>query len=277
MENKPYSQDLAQSLARRPLTTVIHRHSRRFSAAVAATAVLASTLGLAGRANAASPAPPKPPAPRARPNTHPAFKAARTAVYNEADFGGYTAYPSNGVASASVSFKIPTITCTTNETEGLVLFGIETSYAAAVIEVYCDTPGPASYFYYMDTPSGTEAQPATAGDTVVASIFETSSITQAEIHDLTNGQFWLDNTTIDVGDAEASFGAFSNTAAGRVVPSFPKLSMSNAQVNGDYLGFESPVRYNDEGADTGHVVISTGALKTTASGSSFALTFKQGE
>jgi hypothetical protein len=47
--------------------------------------------------------------------------------------------------------------------------------------------------------------------------------------------------------------------------------MSNAQVNGQYLGFQSPTRSKDVSTDT-HVTSS--ALTTNAHGSSFSLSFK---
>jgi hypothetical protein len=50
--------------------------------------------------------------------------------------------------------------------------------------------------------------------------------------------------------------------------------MSNAQINGDYLGFGSPEHFNDQSPNAGIVVINTGALKTTESGSSFGFTLK---
>jgi hypothetical protein len=94
------------------------------------------------------------------------------------------------------------------------------------------------YDYDLLTPSGEEYQPASPGDTVVASIFETSNTTQAEIQDLTNGQFWLDYCT--------------TTSDSR-----PRLSTTTP----------TPVRTN--------VVITTSALKTASSGSGFQLSFKK--
>ena len=50
--------------------------------------------------------------------------------------------------------------------------------------------------------------------------------------------------------------------------------MSNTTVNGDYLGFESPTQYN--ALDGGVTLVKTSALKTSATGSTFSLTFKHG-
>jgi hypothetical protein len=240
MENKAYTQDLAQPLASRLVTTVIHL-SRGITAAVAATAMLAAALGSAGSASAATP---KPPA-----RSHPTFVrtlSAGKAVATEADFGGYTAEPTAGVASASVSFTIPSVRCPANLGTAFMNIGLATNSSDALIYVYCPPGGGAApqYDYDLFTPSGQEFQPASAGDTVVATNFETSNVTQAEIHDMTNGQFWLDNYTGDARDSVAQIGTFTDTAAYEV-PSFAPVTMSNVQLNGDYLGFESPSQYND--------------------------------
>jgi hypothetical protein len=239
-------------------------------AAVLATA--GALIGMTSGAGASSLRSAKPPA-----TSHPMLVrpvSAGAAVATAGDFGGYTAEPSAGVASASVSFTIPSVTCPANLGTGFVEIGPATYSAAAYIYVYCPGSGAAAqYDYDLTTPSGQEFRPANAGDAVVATIFETGTTTQAEIHDLTNGQYWFDNYTSDAGDSEVYIGAFTDTAIYEV-PSFAPVTMSNVQINGDYLGFESPSQYNDSNPYTHHVVIASSALKTAGGGSRFRLTFK---
>ena len=55
---------------------------------------------------------------------------------------------------------------------------------------------------------------------------------------------------------------------------FGKISFANATVNGDYLGFDAPTRFNAlNGGDT---LVKTSALKTTATGSTFTAQYKKG-
>lgn len=55
------------------------------------------------------------------------------------------------------------------------------------------------------------------------------------------------------------------------VPTFSKATLSNATVDGDYLGFESPTEYN--ALDGGVRLVKSSALATGATGSTFSLTF----
>jgi hypothetical protein len=248
----------------------------RLGVASATVLAIASALtGVAGRAGASSLGGANLGA-RPRPTLAGPLTAGKAAATLSIDQAAYTAEPSAGVASASVSFTIPTVTCPANGDQGFMYPGVRTNSSIAVMDIYCPGSGAAAvYDYDLVTPSGQDLQPASAGDTVIATIFETTTITQAEIHDLTNGQFWLDSYTGDAGDSIVGIGDFTDTSEGVEVPTFAPVTMSNVQVNGDYLGFESPTQYNDYNPNNGHVVITTGAVKTASSGSSFKLTFKK--
>ena len=191
--------------------------------------------------------------------------AASTSSY----LAGYQATPSAGLASASAEFKVPTVTCTTTKF-GYEYFGVYTNDISltAWVGAYCNyqVTGP-SYFYIVQTPAGSFQEPAAPGDQVVTSIFQTSTTSQAEVHDLTNGQFWYANDG-NLGESTINIGGYIDPS----VPSFPHFAMTNAQINGDYLAFESPTQYSDYNG-TRPLVLS-GALTTTASGTSFGVTFK---
>ena len=98
-------------------------------------------------------------------------------------------------------------------------------------------------------------------------MFQSGTSTDADIRDLTSGSHWFETDPTNVGDTAIGIGTY---LTGQVA-SFAPITMSNAQVNGEYLGFESPSRYKDVST---HTLVASSALTTTARGTSFALTFK---
>ena len=102
-------------------------------------------------------------------------------------------------------------------------------------------------------------------------MFQSGTSTRAEIHDLTNGQYWFDDNSINQGDTIVDIGTL--TEAPEVpIPTFTKLKFTNATVNGDYLDFDSPTQYNT--LNGGDLLIKAGVLTTSATGSSFSDKFK---
>jgi hypothetical protein len=191
---------------------------------------------------------------------------------------GYQADPSGGLASASTTFTMPKITCNaTQKDEGdAILFGVYTDdfnvYAFATAQ--CSTSGTA-YTFDFSTPDGEFSEPSAVapGDVVVASLFESKTDTQAEIHDLSRGTHWLSADPGDIGDTVVDIGTYNEETGGIPVAPFAKVSFTNNTVNGDYLGFDSPTQYNAlNGGDT---LIKTSALKTSATGSAFSLQYKK--
>ncbi len=241
------------------------RHAVRVTAPLAGAAVLAlATLVSTYAAGAAGNAP-----------RLEKVSAIADAISSDS-VAGYQAVPAGGLASASVTFTVPAISCTpTDKTDGAsVESGVFTTNmdAAAVVDAYCTSSGP-TYNYYVATESGNSFPAgAAAGDVVVASLFQSATSTWAQIHDLTNGEYWFDDNSASQGDDAVDIGTFSFTYLGYPVPTFKKIHFTNATVNGDYLGFDSPTEYNTlNGSD---LVIKAGALTTSATGSSFSDTFK---
>lgn len=188
---------------------------------------------------------------------------------------GYQATPTGGLASASVTFTVPTVSCTATdkadraiEWTGVYTNTLETQ---AFVDGFCESSGPI-YSYVLATEAGSFVQPgAAAGDVVVASLFQSGTSTWAQIHDLTNGQYWFDDNSVNQGDTAVDIGTLTE-APEAPVPNFTKLKFTNATVNGDYLGFDSPTQFNT--LNGGDLVIKAGALTTNATGSSFSDTFK---
>ena len=99
------------------------------------------------------------------------------------------------------------------------------------------------YSFTVATPAGSASNLAGAspGDTVVASMFQSGTSTDADIRDLTSNTHWFESDPTNVGDTGIGIGAFLNGP----VASFATTTMKNAQVNGQYLGFESPSQFKD--------------------------------
>jgi hypothetical protein len=138
----------------------------------------------------------------------------------------------------------------------------------ALAQASCSA-GTAAYSFTVGTPAGSASNLAGAspGDTVVASMFQSGTSTSADVRDLTSGSHWVESDSTNVGDTTIDIGTYFTGAAA----SFGTTKMSNAQVNGQYLGFESPSRFKD--AST-HTLVASGPLTTNAKGTSFVLTFK---
>lgn len=211
---------------------------------------------------------------------------------------GYQVTPKGGLASASVTFKMPTITCTSGYTqEQPINFGVTNgpvtpNPVAAFAQASC-TGATAAYSFVVETKAGlaTSLTGLAPGNTVVASIFQSGTTTEAEIHDLTSNTYWASAFGGNEGDTAAQIGAFEYWPYEKYednfpyfiepIPAFSKATMSIAEVNGDFLGFDSPVEHNlytEHTTLTGtanKVLVATGALKTGPGGSSFGLTFKR--
>ncbi len=139
---------------------------------------------------------------------------------------------------------------------------------------YCTSTGPATNFNFQ-TPAGNFDEPGPAvGDTIVASMFQSGTSTWAELHDLTSGAYWVANDPINVGDTVIDVGSITQVFDGRPVPTFTKVKLSSATVNGDDLGFSSLGAIQDNALNGADVLIKAGGLSTTGAGSSFTLKFK---
>jgi hypothetical protein len=232
---------------------------------LAGTAAFAgATVGFTSFAGATTPMAPSVPA------VHPDGVSAGTYL------AGYQATPPGGVASASATFTVPKATCTTKDDHDDAQFdlGLDTTdfKVWSYFNVSCGASG-ISYSYFLGTPSGVTLEPAGAGDTVVTSVFESATATYAEVHDLTNHQYWLNSYTSTVESTGVQIGSFNFVGQNaEPIPTFSKATLSNATVNGDYLGFESPTEYN--ALDGGVTLVKSGHLATGATGSTFPVTFE---
>ncbi len=239
---------------------------RKLSAAAAGLAALSvGTLGFTSVAGAAAGAP------LARPLT---IQGAGTSN----GIAGYYFGPTGGLASASVTFTVPKITCTTSDKnkdaiqyDGTYTLALD---VYALVGTSCGSTG-ASYQYYFATSAGSFIEPGAApGDVVVTSLFQSGSATYAEIHDLTANVYWFADNTVNQGDTAVAIGALNGTYTGLPIPTYTTVKFSNATVNGDYLGFDSPGQYNTVNPSDSVLIAKPSKLKTTATGSSFSVAFK---
>ncbi len=190
-------------------------------------------------------------------------------TYVQTNFAGYVDTPSGGLASASASFKIPRVNCTVTP-DATVSEGVITSSLGtwALAQASCSSGTP-DYTFTVGTPAGSASDLAGAspGDTVVTSMFQSGTSTSADIRDLTSSSHFFETDPTNVGDAGIGIGVYLTGP----VASFATTTIRNAQVNGQYLGFQSPSREKDVSTDK---LVTSSALTTTAGGTSFALTFK---
>jgi hypothetical protein len=189
-------------------------------------------------------------------------------------FAGYQATPMGGVASASVTFTIPKVSCSRPEKIAGSIFdaGLLTASedVSALIAIRCSLTG-TTYSYAVQTPASLNEQAGAApGDTVVVSMSESGSQSWAKVHDLTNGEYWFSDDAADPGDATINVGVVDLSS----IPSFAPFTLSNATVNGDFLGFEGAQQFNAVNTGGGTVLVKSGKLKTTAGGSVFSVTFE---
>jgi hypothetical protein len=174
------------------------------------------------------------------------------------NFGaGYFSYPGTGnVASASVTFKTPTFSCAKTTDDEWLSPGVWIYNSSGVlsqfsgVEFNCNDGATFTGDVICLDSYATcdDSMTVSPGDRVVASLSESSTATIAAVHDLTSGTHvsisaaaTTTDETVFVGDEGpmlASSGAVTR------VPTFTKVLFSKAQVNGQYLGDWSPVRYN---------------------------------
>ena len=243
---------------------IIHlfRRAGRLSATLAALAALSvTTTGVASAALAA------------RAPIQPDNGLIQDAAASNS-LSGYQTFPTGGLASASVTFTIPTTTCNATDADSTQYLGVATDTldTVAVILMECVSLEPIYYFDASTLSGATVEAGAHPGDVVVTSLFQTGTSTWAEVHDLTQNLYWYDNNSVNQGDTGIDLGSLSFSANGYLVPKFTTVTLANATVNGDYLGFESPTQYN--ALNGGDVLIKSGKLQTSGTGSRFSLKFR---
>jgi Peptidase A4 family len=235
------------------------RSVRRAALVAATLGALAASAGFAGAASA-SPA---------------------QALNGDAQFdAGYGLTPSNGVASVSTTFKVPTITCLTGggpgQSFGVWGFDTQTAYVAeAAVQTYCVGSTPIYNFYILANSTNVTEGGVFPGDTVVASFYETPGWTEATVHDLTQNVTWAQAWEPDSSYLPAStiwIGTDSIPGNGYVAP-FGSVKFTQTQVNGDYLGYENPSGYNWTRFLTNNTVRVLVSASTITAGDNFTLTF----
>jgi hypothetical protein len=229
-------------------------HLRRVTLVAATLGMMAASAGFAGPASATTP---------------------RLSNGAAQFFAGYTLTPSNGVASVSTTFKVPTITCATGAGPGQA-FGVwgydtQTAYVAeAAVQTYCTGTTPTYNFYILANSADFTEGGVSPGDTVVASFYETPGWTQATVHDRTSGVTWIANWATNYLPASTVWiGTDSIPGNGYVAP-FVSVKFTKTQVNGDYLGYQSPSGYNWTNIEKNRVLVSASPI---TAGDSFTLRF----
>jgi hypothetical protein len=185
---------------------------------------------------------------------------------------GFYAMPTQGFASASATFVVPTATCTLNGTGQFIgvvdadpASGSPAAGTIAGISVDCnDTTAKYTSEVFIGGNSQTPAA-VKPGDTVVASLFQTASTEVATVSDLTSNKTF-DTSGSPVPDSAVLIGADSTVPTEK----FTKVTFAKVQVNGQYLSMVPRTQYDLlNGAKT---LIKASAIASP--GDSFSLTVK---
>ena len=205
--------------------------------------------------------------------------ASTTRLTNGADYNGayYYSAPSNGLASVSTTFKVPTINCSQGLQQGQA-FGVYTLVPGqawtdvAVADTYCYGTTP-TYKLVVEAGNNDFVEPGVSpGDTVVASAFQTASgYDQATVHDLTSNYTWSAGSYGAAATA-AQIGSYNLDYNFYLDAPFTTVTFTKTQVNGDYLGFQSPVAVDWTYGQYNTVIVKTGALASNSD--TFKLTWK---
>jgi hypothetical protein len=151
------------------------------------------------------------------------------------------------LTSASTTFVVPTVNCTGNTKHLGDNFGVEEGagsafigYIQALVTAECKQTTPSYHFHVSVGTTVFKEVGVSPGDTVVASWFYTSSVSEAIVHDLTSGYTWDAvggtpplSSPADIGEFDLE--SATNTAF-KPAP-FSTVTFTQSQVNGDYLGF----------------------------------------
>ena len=186
-------------------------------------------------------------------------------------FAGYTVTPAAGLASASATVVIPTVTCGSSRSSvflGLTDIDVSTGSTSTYVTIVVGCGGVPSPAYNLivfingepDCDSG-----AKAGDKVVLSLSQTQTRETGTYDDLSKKKagkcsgyaYPVPDSTIDIG-----------TSVG--VAEVAKTTFSKVKVNGENLSLDSPVRYDElNGTAT---VARASTIQTP--GNKFQVTFK---
>ncbi|HXW35518.1 MAG TPA: hypothetical protein VEJ87_13145 [Acidimicrobiales bacterium] len=187
---------------------------------------------------------------------------------------GYGATPPFGLASASATFKVPTITCPSDDVQQLMGVFDAGGDLFAGISSSCSGSTPTYEFYDFVNGSSNVKSGVKPGDVVVTSMSQTGNKEATEVHDITSGAYWYayappnPDSTIYVGLDDLCVS--SSFSCPDPVIQFTKTKFSNVQINGDYLSFEKPTQYDEtSGSKT---LVATSNIGSP--GDNFTLTFK---
>jgi hypothetical protein len=175
--------------------------------------------------------------------------SASPATVQKSSYGAFYVLSSNSNTWASVSatFKVPTINCSSGASRGQA-FGVEADEngqiaAWAKADVECNGTTPTYSLDVLANAVQFVKGGVSAGDVVVASAYQTSGVIQSTVHDLTSGVTWIaDGSPVQSVYATAVYIGGTNTKY--TWAPFTTTSFTKVQVNGDYLGYQSPTQFN---------------------------------
>jgi hypothetical protein len=155
------------------------------------------------------------------------------------------------LTSASTTFVVPTVNCAGVKGQTGDNFGVEEGagsafigYIQALVTTECKKTTPTYHFRVAVGTTAFKEVGVHPGDTVVASWFYTSSLSEAVVHDLTSGFTWAATggpppllVPADIGE----FDLESDTNSSFPPAPFGTVRFTQSEVNGDYLGFGNTI------------------------------------
>jgi hypothetical protein len=184
---------------------------------------------------------------------------------------GYTSSPPEGVKNATVTFKVPNVTCALpNDLEFLYL-GVFTFDSGAAMSMNAQVQamclnGTKVYQAVVANGTSTKLFGVAVGDTIVARVFETGSTSTAIVKDLAKKT----STSISKAagyDAKVLVGDYPFLR----VPTFTSVRMTKAMVNGTPIG-DAPALTRERLQTVSNLQIGLSVLATNHS--AFSLVFK---
>jgi hypothetical protein len=187
--------------------------------------------------------------------------------------------PVNGLVSQSDTFVVPTLNCAGNAGQLGERFGVidNDQSVQAVVQAECNATTPSYQFIVSAGSTSFTESGVGAGDTVVASWFQTPSLAQAVVHDVNHNVTWVADGAAPGTNDSAVYGEFPVFPSGggpqlHIAP-FGTVTFTKCQVNGDYLGYSAGLeQFSLHEGDVAGNNITTGAIM--ANKDSFRLTFK---
>ncbi len=196
---------------------------------------------------------------------------------------GWESLTPSGLTSATTKFRIPTVTCPSDDEMdfGWGVYAIPpagdlTFTTQADVQVVCESGAVQFYDLQAYTPSNqqNDATDASPGDLVIATITEDGTTTTSTLYDVTKNVTMtaVDSTPFDTAELTGSYNyCYDGVNCGTgVIPSFGRVTLNKSRVNGEVIGNTATSRLNmEDGSD-----VQASATNLNHTGDGFGVIFR---